>query len=64
MYAIQTCIFLTLSGLTVEDIEKELMSDRPPKATAENVMEELTDVAEGLKEATVITPIDPVPNEQ
>ena len=47
--------------MVVDDVEKELMSS---KATAENVTEEATDVAEGVKEATVVTPADPVPNEQ
>ena len=40
------------------------MFDRPSKATVKNVMEEATDVAEGMKEATVITPVDPIPDEQ
>ena len=53
---------LDLFGLAVEDVEKELMFDRPFEATTENVMEEATDVAEGMKEATIVTPTDPVPN--
>ena len=52
---------LDLSGLAVDDVDKEHMSF---KATAENVTEEATNVAEGMKEATVITPVDPVPGEQ
>ena len=40
---------------------QELMSS---EATMENVTEEATDVAKGMKEATVITPVDPVPDEQ
>ena len=52
---------LDLFGLAMDNIEKELMSS---KATAENVTEEATNVAEGMKEATVITPVDPVPGEQ
>ena len=51
---------LDLFGLVVDDVEKELMSDRPFEATQENVMEEATDVAEVMKEALA----DPVPNEQ
>ena len=47
---------LDLSGLVVGDVEKELMSDRPSEAIAESMMEEATDVAEGMKEATVVTP--------
>ena len=52
---------LDLSGLAVDDVKKELMSS---KATAKNVVEEATNVAEGMKEATAITPADPVPDEQ
>ena len=47
---------LDLSGLAMDDVEKELP---PSEATAENVMEEATDVAKGMKEATVITLADP-----
>ena len=53
---------LDLSGLVVDDVEKELISVHLTKATMENVMEETTDVAEGMKEATIVTPTDPVPN--
>nr|POF18905.1 hypothetical protein CFP56_29728 [Quercus suber] len=42
---------LDLSGLAMDDVEKELMS-------SEAVAEEAIDVAEGMKEATVITPAD------
>ena len=52
---------LDLSGLAVDDVENELLS---AEATAENVMEEAIDVVEGMKEATVITPTYPVPDEQ
>ena len=52
---------LDLFGLAMDNIEKELMSS---KATAENVTEEATNVAEGMKEATIVTPADPVPDEQ
>ena len=37
---------LDLSGLAVDDVEKEFMSDLLFKATTENVMEEVTDAAE------------------
>ena len=47
-------------GLVVDDIEKELMSDRPFEAIAENVSEGATDAAKVMKEA----PINPIPNEQ
>ena len=52
---------LDLPGLVVDDVEKELMSS---EAIAENVTEEATNVAEGMKEATVITPADLVLDEQ
>ena len=45
----------------MDDVEKELLS---AEATVENVMEEAIDVAEGMKEATVITPTDPICNKQ
>ena len=51
---------LDISGLAMDDVEKELMFDRPFEAIAENVMEEATNAVEVMKEA----PIDPVPNEQ
>ena len=52
---------LDLSSLAVDDIEKELLST---KAIVENVTDEVTDVAEGMKEANVITPADLAPDEQ
>ena len=52
---------LDLSGLAVDDIKKELMSS---EAIVENVMEEAIHVAKGMKEATVITPTDPICNKQ
>ena len=51
---------LDLFGLTVYNVKKELMSVRPFEATAENVMEETTDIAKVMKEA----PTDLVPDEQ
>ena len=51
---------LDLSGLAVDDVDKEHMSF---KATAENVTKEASNVAEGVKEATVVTPIDPIPED-
>ena len=47
---------LDLSGLAVDDVKKELMSDHPFEATAENVTEEATDATEVMKEA----PTNPV----
>ena len=55
---------LDLSGLAVDDVEKELMLDHPSKAIAENATKEATNVAEGMKEAIVITPANPIPHEQ
>jgi len=52
---------LDLSGLAMDDVVKELLS---AEATVENVMEEAIDVAEGMKEATVIIPTNPIPNKQ
>nr|POE90462.1 hypothetical protein CFP56_43136 [Quercus suber] len=55
---------LDLFGLAVGDVEKELMSNRPSEAMAKNVTEEAIDVAGGVKEAIVVTPVDPVPEDQ
>ena len=55
---------LDLFGLNMDDVEKELMSDRSFEAIVENVMEEATDVAEVMEEATITTLANPVPNEQ
>ncbi|KAL0010594.1 hypothetical protein SO802_005702 [Lithocarpus litseifolius] len=52
------------SGLVIGDVEKELLSDRSSEATAENVMEEATIVAEVIEEATPITLANPTPDEQ
>ena len=52
---------LDLSSLAMGDIEKELLS---AEATTKDVTEEATDIAEGMKKAIVITPTNPVPDEQ
>ena len=52
---------LDLSSFIVDNVEKELMSNCPSEATAENVTEEATNVVEGMKKATVITPCTPCP---
>ena len=52
------------SGLIMGDVEKELLSDCPSKATVENVTEEATIVVKVMEEAATTTPIDPIPNEQ
>nr|POE63896.1 hypothetical protein CFP56_01935 [Quercus suber] len=54
---------LDLFGLVMGDVEKELLSDRPSEATAKNVTEEATIVAEVMEEVSTIAPADPVPNE-
>ena len=55
---------LDLSGLVVDDVEKELMSDRPSEAIEENVTEGATDVAKVMEEAAITTPTDLAPEEQ
>ena len=52
---------LDLFGLAVDDIEKELMSDRPFEATAKNVTEGATDIAEVIQEAAITTLANSVP---
>ena len=52
---------LDLSSLAVDDVQKKLMSNRPSEAIVENLMEEATNVTEGMKEATIITPCRPCP---
>ena len=51
---------LDLSGLAMDNVEKELMSF---EAIVENMMEEATDVTEGMKKAIVITLADLIPDE-
>ena len=53
---------LDLSGLVMDDVEKELLFDRPSEATRE--MEEAIIIAEVMEEAATTTPVDPVPDEQ
>ena len=50
---------LDLSGLVIGEVKKELLADHPSEATAENVMEEVMTIADVMKEATTITPVDP-----
>ena len=52
---------LDLFGLAMNDIEKELLF---AEAIEKNVTEEAIDVTEGMKETTVITLADPVPDVQ
>ena len=53
---------LDLFGLVIVDVEKELLSDHPFEATAENVMEAVT-TAEVTEEAATTTPTDLVLDE-
>nr|POF19875.1 hypothetical protein CFP56_71999 [Quercus suber] len=55
---------LDLFGLVMGDVEKELLSNCPFEATAENVMEEATTIAEVIEEAAPVTSADPTPDEQ
>ena len=55
---------LDLSGLVMSEVEKKLLVDHPSDATAENVTEEATDVAEIMKEAAITAPADLFPNDQ
>ena len=55
---------LDLFGLVVDDVEKELMSDRPSEAIEENVTEGATDVAKVMEEAAITTPTDLALDEQ
>ena len=54
---------LDISGLAVDDVEKELISNRPSEATVENVTEGATYIAEVMEEAAITTSADPVPDE-
>ena len=55
---------LDLSGLVMDDVENEHISNRPFEATVENVTEEATNIAEVMEEAAITTPIDPILDEQ
>ncbi|KAL0008176.1 hypothetical protein SO802_009678 [Lithocarpus litseifolius] len=55
---------LDLSGLVMDDVEKELMSDHPSEAMVENVTEEATNIAEVMEKAAIAIPADPIPDEQ
>ena len=55
---------LDLFGLVMGEVEKELLVDRPFEATAENMTEEATDIAEIMEEAAITTPTNPVPDKQ
>ena len=48
----------------MDEVEKELLADRPSKVIVENVTEEATNVAKVMEEAAIITLANPVPNKQ
>jgi len=52
------------SSLVMDDVEKELLIDRPSDATAEKVTEETKTVADVMEEAATATPANPVHNKQ
>ena len=56
--------YLDLSGLVMDDVEKELLADHPFEVIVKNVMEEATNVAKEMEEAAITTPADPVPDKQ
>ena len=55
---------LDLSGLVMDDVENEHISNRPSEATVENVTEEATNIAEVMEEGAITTPIDPILDDQ
>ena len=52
---------MNLFDLAMDNVEKELMSDHPSEATAKNVTEGATNIAEVIQEAAITTLADPVP---
>ena len=54
--------YLDLSGLVMDDVEKELLADRPSEVTVENVMKEATNIAKVMEEVAITTPADLVPD--
>nr|POF19811.1 hypothetical protein CFP56_24807 [Quercus suber] len=55
---------LDLSGLVMDDVEKELLADRPSEATTENVMVETMIVANVMEEDATTTPADHILDKQ
>ena len=54
---------LDLSGLVMDEVEKELLANRSFEVIAENVTKEATDVAKVMEEATITIPADLVLDE-
>ena len=46
----------------MDDVEKELLADRPSEVTVENVMKEATNIAKVMEEVAITTPADLVPD--
>ena len=55
---------LDLSGLVMDDVEKELLTNTPSEATTKNVTEQTITVADVMEEAATTTLADPIPDEQ
>ena len=55
---------LDLSNLVMDEVEKELLANRPSEDIVENVTEEAIDVVEVMEEAAITTPVDLVPDKQ
>ena len=55
---------LDLSGLVMEDVEKELLVDHPSEAMTKNVTKETITVADVMEEAATTTLANPVLDEQ
>nr|POE67365.1 hypothetical protein CFP56_60028 [Quercus suber] len=55
---------LDLSGLVMDEVEKELLADCPSKVMAENVTDGVTDAVEVMEETTTTAPTDLVPDKQ
>ena len=54
---------LDLSGLVMDEVEKQLLADRPSDVTVKNVTKEAIDVVEVMEEAAITTSADLVPDE-
>ena len=55
---------LDLSGLVMDDVEKQLLTNPPSEATTKNVTEQTITVADVMEEAATTTLADPIPDEQ
>ena len=55
---------LDLSGLVMDDVEKELLTNPPSEAITKNVTEQTITVADVMEEAATTILADPIPDEQ